>query len=116
MNTLENKERKATDILDVEMSGREEERNEHQLFTDIPENIILPISECSYYFNWEASSHVRNTLSTEPSTSPVDFGSILKIGRGRNIGELYASWHLCTQAEKANALNHEDEIISQSFQ
>lgn len=56
----------------------------------------LLTSECSDHLNWEASRQVRNTLSTKPSTSAVDFGSILKIGRGRNTGES----NTCTRQKK----------------
>lgn len=48
---------------------------------------VLLTSECSDHLNWETSHQVRNTLSTKPSTSAIDFGSILKIGRGRNTRE-----------------------------
>lgn len=103
MSTL----KKGTDLLDMETSGREDKRNEHQLFAGSEEYLlagtILLTSECSYYLNWETSSQVRNTLSTKPSTSAVDFGSILKIGRGRKIGGSDTSWCM-HMTEKANVL------------
>lgn len=73
---------------------------------------MLPTSAFSYYLNWKTSSHVRNTLSTEPSTSAVDFGSILKIGE-EEIQENLIQAGICTyKAEKASAFNHVSEIIS----
>lgn len=56
----------------------------------------LLTSECSDHLNWETSHEVRNTLPTKPSTSAVDFGSILKTGRGRNTGE----FNTCTRQKK----------------
>lgn len=39
---------------------------------------------------------MRITLSTESSTSSIDFGSILKTGKERNIREAYSILSVCT--------------------